>query len=117
MTVDSHCHLADAAFAGDLDRVVERARGAGVTAALCILSADEQDEIQRSGEVVAAWPAVRFAASVAAYLSAPALPGRPSTPTTTGRVVVVMTPPSALTSSLAPAASWQQGQGSGLRRT
>ena len=62
--IDSHCHLADETFAGDLDAVVARARDAGVTEALCILSADEPEELARARTVQAAWPAVRFAAAV-----------------------------------------------------
>jgi len=64
MLVDSHCHLADEAFAADFDAVVGRAREAGVRAALCILSADEPDEVARHVLVRAGWPAVRFAAGV-----------------------------------------------------
>jgi TatD DNase family protein len=64
LTVDSHCHLADAAFAGDLDAVVARALDAGVTAALCILGADDPEEMTRAAAVRAAWPAARFAAAI-----------------------------------------------------
>ena len=64
ITVDSHCHLADEAFAPDLDAVVRRAQDAGVQSALCILSADEADELARARVVAAAWPAVRFAAAI-----------------------------------------------------
>jgi TatD DNase family protein len=62
--IDSHCHLADEAFVVDLADVVDRAKTAGVEAALCILSADEPDEVARAAAVSAAWPAVRFAAAV-----------------------------------------------------
>lgn len=34
--MDSHAHLADPAFAGDLEAVVERARGTGALAVICI---------------------------------------------------------------------------------
>jgi Tat protein secretion system quality control protein TatD with DNase activity len=37
--IDSHCHLADDAFAEDLAAVIDRAREAGLTHALCILAA------------------------------------------------------------------------------
>ncbi|HEY8536019.1 MAG TPA: TatD family hydrolase [Vicinamibacterales bacterium] len=62
--IDSHCHLADEAFAGDLHAVVERARAAGLSGALCILSAGDAAEERRADAVRAAWPAVRFAAGV-----------------------------------------------------
>ena len=62
--IDSHCHLADEVFTGDLDDVVARAQAAGVTAALCILSADEADEVGRAAGVRQAWSGVQFAAAV-----------------------------------------------------
>jgi TatD DNase family protein len=62
--IDSHCHLADEAFAGDLAEVVSRATAAGLTTAMCILSADEPDEVARAAVVRAAWPAVMFSAGV-----------------------------------------------------
>ena len=62
--IDSHCHLADEKFAGDLHEVVSRATDAGLTSALCILSADEPDEVARTDVVLSAWPGVRFSAGV-----------------------------------------------------
>jgi len=62
--IDSHCHLADAAFASDRAEVAARAMAAGVESAMCILSADEPDEIARVADVRAAWPAIFFAAGV-----------------------------------------------------
>lgn len=62
--IDSHCHLADAAFADDLDAVVDRALAAGVEGALCILDATNADELRRAVRLAAAWPAARFAAGV-----------------------------------------------------
>ena len=62
--IDSHCHLADDVFAADLEPVVARARAAGVTAALCILSAGDAGELTRAGAVRGCWPSVRFAAGV-----------------------------------------------------
>jgi TatD DNase family protein len=62
--IDSHCHLADEVFVPDLADVVARARNAGVTEALCVLSADEPDEVARAATVRAAWSAVRFSAAI-----------------------------------------------------
>jgi len=64
VVVDSHCHLADESFVGDLEAVVARATSAGVTHALCILAANEAAEMARAGSVKRAWPAVRFATAV-----------------------------------------------------
>jgi TatD DNase family protein len=61
---DSHCHLADEAFAADLDAVVARAQAAGVAGAMCIIGADDEPEVARAAVVQAAWPAVRFATAV-----------------------------------------------------
>jgi TatD DNase family protein len=73
---DSHCHLADEVFAGDLDAVVVRARAAGVRGALCILSAGDDGETARARTVRALWEAVRFAAGVHPH-QAGACAGRP----------------------------------------
>jgi TatD DNase family protein len=62
--IDSHCHLADEKFAGDLDDVVSRAKDAGLESALCILSADEADEVGRAEVVRKAWAGIRFSAGV-----------------------------------------------------
>lgn len=62
--IDSHCHLADEVFVADLPQVVARAQESGVEGALCILSADDEAEIGRAASVKAAWPTVRFAASI-----------------------------------------------------
>ena len=62
--IDSHCHLADATFAGDLDEVVARARGAGVTGALVILAAGDTAEAEQAARLLAAWDGVRFAIGV-----------------------------------------------------
>lgn len=76
MIIDSHCHLADEAFSGDRAEVVRRARDAGVDKALCILSADQPEEVALAGDVAGHWPGVTFAAGVhphraAAYASDP----------------------------------------------
>jgi TatD DNase family protein len=52
--------LADDAFVADLDAVVERARSAGLTQALCILAADNPTEAGRAKELTRVWPALRF---------------------------------------------------------
>jgi len=72
MVIDSHCHLADEAFAADLADVAARAKAAGVQSALCILSADEPDEVARAAAITAAWPEVRFAAGVHPHRAAAA---------------------------------------------
>jgi TatD DNase family protein len=61
---DSHCHIAGKEFAGDLDAVVERARAAGVSRALVILAAEDDEEIASAATVIAAWPECRFAVGV-----------------------------------------------------
>ena len=43
--IDSHCHLAGTEFVDDLPVVVARAREAGLTGALVILAADDEDEL------------------------------------------------------------------------
>jgi TatD DNase family protein len=62
--IDSHCHLADAAFAGDLESVVERATRAGVLSALCILAAGDEPESAAARRVRTLWPSVRFAVGI-----------------------------------------------------
>lgn len=62
--IDSHCHLADATFAADLDAVVARATDAGVDAALVILEGGNPSEAAQAGRLLGLWPAVRFAIGV-----------------------------------------------------
>lgn len=62
--IDSHCHLADEAFAPDLDDAIARARAAGVTGALCILVSGDDTEAERARGVRERWPAIRFATGV-----------------------------------------------------
>ncbi len=62
--IDSHCHLADPAFAGDLDEVVRRAHDAGVSDGLCILAFGDAAESAQATRVRAAWPGVKFAIGV-----------------------------------------------------
>lgn len=62
--IDTHCHLAGLEFVDDLDAVIERARSAGVTSAVCILDAATRLELDRAADVRVRWPDVRFAAGV-----------------------------------------------------
>jgi TatD DNase family protein len=62
--IDSHCHLADDVFAGDLDEVVLRARQAELRTALCILAAGDEREARQADRLVALWPAARLAVGV-----------------------------------------------------
>jgi len=62
--IDSHCHLADNAFASDLPDVIVRARQAGLSAAMCILSAGDAEESKAAPRVRELWPEVIFAVGV-----------------------------------------------------
>ena len=62
--IDSHCHLADGAFAADLNAVVARARAAGLERALVILAGGDENEAAQAGQVVHLWPEVRVAIGV-----------------------------------------------------
>jgi TatD DNase family protein len=67
--VDSHCHLADQVFEGDLREVVGRATTAGLTGALCILAAGDDGEARRAQTLIGEWPSVRFAVGVHPHLA------------------------------------------------
>jgi TatD DNase family protein len=69
--IDSHCHLADEAFEPDLDAAIARAKQAGLTAALCILSAGDEAEAARARSVQTGWDAVRFATGVHPHNAGP----------------------------------------------
>ena len=62
--IDSHCHLADAAFGGDLEAVISRARAAGVERALVVLAGGNHKEADQARRVQQLWPEVRFAVGV-----------------------------------------------------
>ena len=62
--IDSHCHLADEAFADDLAGVIDRAKAAGLVGALCVLSAGDEKESAAAERVRALWPAVRFSTGI-----------------------------------------------------
>lgn len=69
--IDSHCHLADEAFAGDLEAAIGRAGEARLSTAVCILSAGDDTESERGRRVKTAWPAVRFATGVHPHNAGP----------------------------------------------
>jgi TatD DNase family protein len=60
LVIDSHCHLADDAFADDADAVIRRGLDAGLTHALCILAAESTIEAERAQRLSTLWPALRF---------------------------------------------------------
>jgi TatD DNase family protein len=62
--IDSHCHLAGEEFVDDLPAVIARAQAAGVTRALVVLAAEQDDEWARGQALASTWPAVRFAVGV-----------------------------------------------------
>jgi TatD DNase family protein len=62
--IDSHCHLADEAFAADLGEVIARATAAGVERALVILEAGNQTEAAQGVRVAELWPDTRVAIGV-----------------------------------------------------
>ena len=62
--IDSHCHLADAAYVDDLAEVVRRAHEAGVSGGLCILAVGDAEEAALGRRVADLWPALRFAFGV-----------------------------------------------------
>jgi TatD DNase family protein len=62
--IDSHCHLADEGFAGDLDAVIARAKAAGLERALVILEGGNASEASQAERISALWPDVRFSVGV-----------------------------------------------------
>lgn len=62
--IDSHCHLADEVFAGDLEAVVERAKRAGLERAFVILEAGNDAEAAQAKKLETLWPEVRVAVGV-----------------------------------------------------
>jgi len=62
--IDSHCHLADPAYAGDLEAVVQRAHEAGVSTGLCILAYGDEAEARQAARVRELWPAIHVAVGV-----------------------------------------------------
>jgi len=62
--IDSHCHLADDAFAADLDEVVARAKEAGLERALVILEGGNEKERVQAERLTLVWPNVRVSIGV-----------------------------------------------------
>lgn len=62
--IDSHCHLADEVFAGDLDAVIARAKDAGLERAMTILSAGDQKEAAQAERLISLWPECRLSVGV-----------------------------------------------------
>jgi TatD DNase family protein len=67
--IDSHCHLADEAFVADADAVIDRARAAGLTHALCVVEAGNEAEEQRAARLVSSWPQLRSAVGVHPHMA------------------------------------------------
>jgi TatD DNase family protein len=62
--VDSHAHLADEAFAGDIELVVARAREAPLEDVLCIAEASDPDECARAAGLLRLWDRLRTTSGV-----------------------------------------------------
>ena len=62
--IDSHCHLAGEEFAADLSDVIARASAAGISGALVIVGAEDEEEYQRAAGVTSAWPGARLSIGV-----------------------------------------------------
>ncbi|HEY3043993.1 MAG TPA: TatD family hydrolase, partial [Vicinamibacterales bacterium] len=62
--IDSHCHLADETFAGDLDAVIARAKEAGLERVMVILEGGNEKEAAQAARVAQLWPECRFAIGV-----------------------------------------------------
>ena len=89
--IDSHCHLADEAFASDLEAVVDRARAAGVSSGLCMLEAADAAEAERTRHLRELWPELRFAIGVHPH-HAGEFAGRPAAATEAVREAIDANP-------------------------
>jgi len=69
--IDSHGHLADNSFAGDIDAVIHRAREAGVEGLLCVVDVSDPAEPARADAVAARWDGIRTTAGVHPHRSGP----------------------------------------------
>lgn len=72
MLFDTHCHLTDQAFAGDLDGILARAAEAKVTGILCV--AVDLTNAEACRELAKTHPHVRWAAGIHPELAAQAAP-------------------------------------------
>jgi TatD DNase family protein len=89
--IDSHCHLADATYADDLEAVVRRAREAGVSGGLCVLACGDADEAVRAGRVAGLWPDLRFAVGIHPH-QAQDFAGRPDAAAAAVKAALAATP-------------------------
>jgi TatD DNase family protein len=62
--IDSHCHLADDAFAADLDQVVDRAKAAGLERVMVVLEGGNATEAEQAQRLERLWPETRTAVGV-----------------------------------------------------
>jgi TatD DNase family protein len=69
IVIDSHCHLADEKFRGDLPQVIARAKAAGVLGALVILEGGNAAEAEQAGQVEQLWPEARTAIGVHPHIA------------------------------------------------
>ena len=90
--IDSHCHLADEAFAGDLEAVIDRARGAGIETVMVILEAGNASEAGQARRIEALWPGVLTAVGVHPH-QAHAFADDPSRAAALVRAEIASTPP------------------------
>ena len=74
MFTDSHCHLDDKRFAGDLDAVLDRAAAAGVTRILTIGTGDGPPEIDRAVRLAERYPQIYASIGVHPHDAAKATP-------------------------------------------
>ena len=68
--IDSHCHLADDAFAEDVADVMARAADAGLSHALCVLEGGNVVEEGRAALLTDRWPWLRTSVGVHPHIAA-----------------------------------------------
>jgi len=69
--IDSHAHLADEAFASDVEAVLQRARAASLAGILCVVEASDPDERGRASRVLPLWEGLRTTSGVHPHRAAP----------------------------------------------